>query len=75
MQFRPGDEPPEVPTLAWCAFTAGGVELTSAAIWWPDPGEWRFEGVNSRIESECFGWYPLPDWRGVLRGVPKKENI
>lgn len=71
LQFRPGDEPPEKPTLAWCAFTTGGVELTSAAIWWPDPGEWRFEG-GSTIQSECVGWYPLPDWRGVLRGVPGK---
>lgn len=74
LQFRPGDEPPEKPTLAWCAFTTGGVELTSAAIWWPDPGEWRFEGVNSRIESECVGWYPLPDWRGVLRGVLERRS-
>lgn len=74
LQFRPGDEPPEEPTLAWCAFSAGGVELTSAAVWWPDPGEWRFESSASRIESECVGWYPLPDWRGVLRGIPGKEN-
>ena len=73
LQFRPGSTPPEEPTLAWCAFTTGGVELTSAAIWWPDPGEWRFEG-GSTIQSECVGWYPLPDWRGVLRGVPGKEK-
>ena len=73
LQFRPGSTPPEEPTLAWCAFATGGVELTSAAIWWPDPGEWRFEG-GSTIQSECVGWYPLPDWRGVLRGVPGKEN-
>lgn len=73
LQFRPGDEPPEEPTLAWCAFSAGGVELTSAAVWWPDPGEWRFEG-GSTIQSECVGWYPLPDWRGVLRGVKGKEE-
>lgn len=73
LQFRPGDEPPEEPTLAWCAFTTGGVELTSAAVWWPDPGEWRFEG-GSTIQSECVGWYPLPDWRGVLRGVKGKEK-
>lgn len=73
LQFRPGDEPPEEPTLAWCAFATGGVELTSAAIWWPDPGEWRFEG-GSTIQSECVGWYQLPDWRGVLRGVPGKEK-
>lgn len=73
LQFRPGDEPPEEPTLAWCAFTTGGVELTSAAVWWPDPGEWRFEG-GSTIQSECVGWYPLPDWRGVLRGVPGKKS-
>ena len=73
LQFRPGSTPPEEPTLAWCAFSAGGVELTSAAIWWPDPGEWRFEG-GSTIQSECVGWYPLPDWRGVLRGVPGKEK-
>lgn len=74
LQFRPGDKPPEAPTLAWCAFSTGGVELTSAAIWWPDPGEWRFESSASRIESECVGWYPLPDWRGVLRGIPGKEK-
>ena len=73
LQFRPGSTPPEEPTLAWCAFATGGVELTSAAIWWPDPGEWRFEG-GSTIQSECVGWYPLPDWRGVLRGVPGKEK-
>lgn len=73
LQFRPGDEPPEEPTLAWCAFATGGVELTSAAIWWPDPGEWRFEG-GSTIQSECVGWYQLPDWRGVLRGVPGKKS-
>ena len=72
-QFRPGDKPPEAPTLAWCAFSAGGAELTAAAVWWPELEGWYFES-GGRIDSDCVGWYPLPDWRGVLRQSPPKPR-
>ena len=64
LQFRSGT--PTEKTLAWCAFTIEGKEITTAAVWWPHLGKWCFEHGAS-IDAECVGWYPLPDWRGVLR--------
>lgn len=64
LQFRSGT--PEEKTLAWCAFVIDGHEMTSAAVWWPHMGKWCFEHGAS-IDAECVGWYPLPDWKGVLQ--------
>ena len=64
LQFRSGT--PEEKTLAWCAFVIDGYEMTSAAVWWPHMGKWCFEHGAS-IDAECVGWYPLPDWKGVLQ--------
>lgn len=64
LQFRSGT--PEEKTLAWCAFVIDGHEITSAAIWWPHMGKWCFVHGAS-IDAECVGWYPLPDWKGVLQ--------
>lgn len=64
LQFRSGT--PEEKTLAWCAFVIDGHEMTSAAVWWPHLGKWCFEH-GAGIDAECVGWFPLPDWKGVLR--------
>ena len=69
MQFRPGK--PKERTLAWCAFTIDGTEMTSIAVYWPHLDAWCFEH-GARIDAECVGWYPVPDWRGVLRDEPKE---
>ena len=69
MQFRPGK--PKERTLAWCAFVIDGTEMTSIAVWWPHLDAWCFEH-GARIDAECVGWYPVPDWRGVLRDEPKE---
>lgn len=69
MQFRPGK--PKERTLAWCAFVIDGTEMTSIAVYWPHLDAWCFEH-GARIDAECVGWYPVPDWRGVLRDEPKE---
>ena len=69
MQFRPGK--PKERTLAWCAFVIDGTEMTSIAVFWPHLDAWCFEH-GARIDAECVGWYPVPDWRGVLRNEPKE---
>lgn len=71
MSFRPGN--PVERTLAWCAFLTPGGETTSVAVWWPELQGWYFE-YGCLIESECVGWYPVPDWRGVLRGDPPEKS-
>lgn len=63
-QFRSGH--PEEKTLAWCAFLIDGHNFTTSAVWWPHLGKWCFEHGAS-IEAECVGWFPLPDYKGVLR--------
>jgi len=69
MQFRSGK--PKERTLAWCAFVIDGTEMTSIAAYWPHLDAWCFEH-GARIDAECVGWYPVPDWRGVLRDEPKE---
>jgi ParB family chromosome partitioning protein len=69
MQFRSGK--PKERTLAWCAFVIDGTEMTSIAAYWPHLDAWCFEH-GARIDAECVGWYPVPDWRGVLRNDPKE---
>lgn len=69
MQFRGGK--PKERTLAWCAFVIDGTEMTSVAVYWPHLDAWCFEH-GARIDAECVGWYPVPDWRGVLRNEPKE---
>jgi len=71
MQFRGGK--PKERTLAWCAFVIDGTEMTSVAVYWPHLDAWCFEH-GARIDAECVGWYPVPDWRGVLRNEPKEEE-
>ena len=70
MQFRGGK--PKERTLAWCAFVIDGTEMTSIAVYWPHLDAWCFEH-GARIDAECVGWYPVPDWRGVLRNEPKED--
>ena len=59
LQWLPGEEKPQKPTLAAAQFDLGKEQAYTTIVQWDGDG-WCFKNNGAHLELKCLRWFPLP---------------